>query len=284
MRPELLRVAPVDLTRLREFFLKIFTLSPSTRIFFPSSLLLPRRGPQLGVGREEAKRGLESPASEGNPVFISSSCFFFDKRRNPLLSLTFSLAAAALPKKSNNGKTNDTGMEIMRTSLWRVAVVVAAAALATALLCLSSPVRAEFASNKSMGEQQKELWRKIQKLHDTKVQAIAAAANVTRALASAGNVTLHRKIVRVLWGVVGVGGTVGESVPLVLVEENFLNRDLPRHLSPVFSPRTISRPSTITQSALPWRSARPTALPWRSARPTALPWRSARRSRCCRSK
>ena len=57
-RLELFEVAPVDLARLRVFFPPFFfhSFSPSTRVFFsPSSLLLPRPGPQLGVGRKRQK-------------------------------------------------------------------------------------------------------------------------------------------------------------------------------------------------------------------------------------
>ena len=106
------------------------------------------------------------------------------------LSLPLAAAPPPPPQKKKKKKTIP-GMETIRNSRRRVvAAVVAAAALAAALLCSSSPVvRAEFASNGSMGGQQQDLWRKIQKLHDTKVQAISAAANITRTLAS-------RKIVR----------------------------------------------------------------------------------------
>jgi len=58
-----------------------------------------------------------------------------------------------------------------------------------------------------------DLWQKIQKSHHAKVEAIAVAANATKALASAANATLHRKIVRFWVG----GGFKWKRWPLLLL-------------------------------------------------------------------
>ena len=61
-----------------------------------------------------------------------------------------------------------------------------------------------------------DLWLKIQKSHHAKVEAIAVAANATKALASAANATLHKKIVRFwVWAGVGACGRVGHFFALL---------------------------------------------------------------------